>query len=120
LDSGAGTIHVRAIFDNADGALVPGLYARVAVDADAPHQTVLVDERAISTDQAKKFVLVVDDQHHAQYREVVPGNDHDGFREIDSGLKPDERIVVNGTQRIHPGDAITVKMVPMSGEQTSE
>ena len=116
LDTRSGTIRVRATFDNADGVLLPGLYARVAVGGGAPHPVILIDDRAVSTDQAKKFELVVDAQSHAQYRAVILGNLHEGLRVITTGLKPGERIVVSGLQRVHPGGAIKAKPVEMAGE----
>jgi membrane fusion protein, multidrug efflux system len=119
LDSNSGTIRVRATFDNADGALVPGLYARVAVGGGEPHPALLIDDRAVSTDQAKKFVLVVDAQNHAQYREVTQGNMYEGLRVITAGLQPGERIVVSGLQRVRPGSEVKPNLVPMSGENTA-
>jgi multidrug efflux system membrane fusion protein len=116
LNNTTGTIRVRAAFDNPDGALVPGLFARVSVGAGLPHPAILIDDRAISTDQAKKYVLVVDDKSKAQYREVTLGNLVDGLRIVDTGLKPGERIIVSGFQRVHPGDAVKPKVVAMSGE----
>jgi multidrug efflux system membrane fusion protein len=116
LNSATGTIRVRAAFDNADGVLLPGMFARVAVGGGAAHPAILIDDRSISTDQAKKFVLVLDDKGHAQYREIVPGLMVDGLRVVDSGLKPGEKIVVNGLQRVHPGDPVHAKVVPMAGE----
>ena len=118
LNSTTGTIRVRAAFDNADGVLLPGMFARVAVGGGTAHPAILIDDRAISTDQAKKYVLVLDDKDHAQYREVFPGLMVDGLRVVDSGLKPGERIVVNGLQRVHPGDPVHAKVVPMAGEDT--
>jgi len=119
LDSNSGTIRVRASFDNADGKLVPGLYARVEVGGGEPHPAVLIDDRAVSTDQAKKFVLVVDAQNHAQYREVTQGNLFEGLRVITSGLQPGERIVVSGLQRVRPGAEVKPNVVPMTGENTT-
>jgi multidrug efflux system membrane fusion protein len=116
LNGTSGTIRVRAIFDNADGALRPGLYARIEVGGGVPHPAILIDDRAVSTDQAKKYVLVVDPQNHAQYREVFLGSVFDGLRVITSGLKPGETIVVSGLQRIHPGDAVKPTSVQMTGE----
>lgn len=116
LNNNTGTIRVRASFDNPDGAMVPGLFARVSVGAGSPHQAILIDDRAISTDQAKKFVLVVDEQSKAQYRAITLGNLIDGLRIVDGGLKPGEKIIVNGFQRVHPGDTIKAKSVPMTGE----
>jgi multidrug efflux system membrane fusion protein len=116
LNGSSGTIRVRATFANADGSLLPGMFARVAVGGGAAHPAILIDDRAISTDQAKKFVFVLDEKSAAQYREVFPGSMVDGFRVIDAGLKPGEKIVVNGLQRIHPGDAVKASVVPMTGE----
>jgi multidrug efflux system membrane fusion protein len=116
LNSTTGTIRVRATFANADGALLPGMFARVAVGGGAAHPAILIDDRAISTDQAKKFVLVLDDKGNAQYREIFPGTMVDGLRVVESGLKPGEKIIVNGLQRVHPGDAVKASMVPMAGE----
>jgi multidrug efflux system membrane fusion protein len=116
FDTTSGTIRVRARFDNADGALVPGLYARIRVGGGEPHPALLVDEAAIGTDQSKKFVLVVDPQNKVQYREVQLGERHGGLVEIAGGLKEGERIVVNGLQRVRPGDPITPKAVKMAGD----
>ncbi|WP_039790516.1 efflux RND transporter periplasmic adaptor subunit [Herbaspirillum huttiense] len=113
LDTASGTIRVRAIFDNADGQLVPGLYARVRLGGGEPHQAVLIDEKALGTDQDKRFVMVADKDNKANYRQVVVGAGHDGLVVIEKGLQPGERIVVNGLQRIRPGDPITPTVVPM-------
>ncbi len=107
LNTSSGTIRVRAVFDNADGLLVPGLYARIRLGSGAPHEALLVDEKAIGTDQDKRFVLVLDASSRAAYREVRLGALQEGLRVVEDGLKPGERIVVNGLQRIRPGEAIT-------------
>ncbi|WP_369052974.1 efflux RND transporter periplasmic adaptor subunit [Burkholderia gladioli] len=115
LDTSSGTIRVRARFDNADGTLVPGLYARVKVDGSAPHPALLVDDAAINTDQGKKFVFVVDAQGKVAYREVQIGSLHGNQRVIAGGLQASDRVVVNGTQRVRPGEQVKVHMVPMTG-----
>ncbi|MBU9188469.1 efflux RND transporter periplasmic adaptor subunit [Burkholderia gladioli] len=115
LDTSSGTIRVRARFDNADGTLVPGLYARVKVDGSAPHPALLVDDAAINTDQDKKFVFVVDAQGKVTYREVQIGSLHGNQRVIAGGLQASDRVVVNGTQRVRPGEQVKVHMVPMTG-----
>jgi len=107
LDAASGTIRVRAVFDNAEGMLVPGLYARIRLDGSAPRSVVLVDEAAIGTDQDKRFVMVVDEENRTAYREVQLGALREGMRVVESGLTPGERIVVNGLQRIRPGDSVT-------------
>lgn len=114
LDSSSGTIRVRAVFDNADGQLVPGLYARIRLGGGAPRDALLVDEKALGTDQDKRFVLVLDKDNHATYREVRVGANQDGLRVIESGLKRGERIVVNGLQRVRPGDTVAPNVVPMT------
>ncbi|ALM85761.1 efflux RND transporter periplasmic adaptor subunit [Bordetella sp. N] len=115
LDTTTGTIRVRATFDNRDGSLVPGLYARIRLGGGAPRDAVLIDEKALGTDQNKRFVMVLDDKNHAQYREVRLGASQGGLRVVDSGLKAGERIVVNGLQRIRPGDAVEPHVVQMAG-----
>ncbi|HVJ42598.1 MAG TPA: efflux RND transporter periplasmic adaptor subunit [Dongiaceae bacterium] len=114
LDVNTGTIRVRARFDNPDGALVPGLYARIQVGGGKPHPAVMVDDAAIGTDQAKKYVLVVDDTDHAEYREVKIGDLQDGLRVVTDGLNPGERIVVNGLQRVRPNDLVKANPVRMA------
>lgn len=113
LDTTSGTIRVRAVFDNADGQLLPGLYARIRLGGGAPRNALLVDEKALGTDQDKRFVLVVGKDNHATYREVRVGANQDGLRVIESGLKSGERIIVNGLQRVRPGDAVAPTLVPM-------
>ena len=114
VDPQSGTVRMRAVLDNKDGRLTPGLFARVKLgDAARPRSAVLVADRAIGTDQSKRFVLVVNGENKAQYREVKIGRLVDGLRVIESGLKPGELIVVNGLQRVRPGAPITPEKVPM-------
>lgn len=115
LDTSSGTIRVRAVFDNPRGNLVPGLYARIRLGGGAPHDAVLVDEKAIGTDQNKRFVVVVDADNKTAYREVKLGASQKGGRVIQAGLKAGERIVVNGLQRIRPGDVVTPKPALATG-----
>ncbi|GGC00850.1 MexE family multidrug efflux RND transporter periplasmic adaptor subunit [Oxalicibacterium flavum] len=113
LDTGSGTIRVRAVFDNADGTLTPGMYARVRTgDANAKN-ALLIDDRAVGTDQDKKYVMVVGSDNKAVYRQITLGPMADGLRVVRGGLKKDERIVVNGLQRIRPNDAVTPEVVAM-------
>ncbi len=120
LDSSSGTIRVRARFDNADGTLVPGLYARVKVSGSAPHSALLVDDAAINTDQDKKFVFVVDQQGRVSYREVQPGLQHGTRRAIVSGLAAGDRVIVNGTQRVRPGQQVKPHDVPMTANAAAD
>jgi multidrug efflux system membrane fusion protein len=114
LDTTSATIRVRAAVDNSDGALVPGLYARIRVGGSEPHPAVLVDDAAIGTDQSKKYVLVVNDANKAEYREVQLGALHDNLRVVTAGLKPGERIVVNGLMRARPNDTVQPHQVSMT------
>ena len=76
----------------------------------------LISERAVGTDQNKKFVLVVDAENKAIYREVFLGGAADGMRIVTSGLEPGERIVVNGLQRVRPGMLVAPQTALMNGK----
>jgi multidrug efflux system membrane fusion protein len=103
LNPATGALRARAVFDNKDRRFVPGLFARVRVSAGLLPGAVLTPERAIGTDQNKRFVFVVGADKTAQFREVKPGVLLDGMRVITSGLKAGEQVVVNGLQRVRPG-----------------
>ena len=108
LDITSGTVRMRALLDNKDGLLTPGLYARVQLSDEArPRKAVVVPDRAIGTDQSRKFVLVVGPDNKAMYREVKAGRLLGSDRVIDQGLQPGEVIVVNGLQRVRPGSPVT-------------
>lgn len=113
LDVSSGTIRVRARFDNADGALVPGLYARVKVGGGQPRDAVMIYDAAVGTDQAKKYVLVVGKDNAIEYREIKIGNIHDGLRIVEKGLQSGDQIVVSGMQRVRPNDAVKPRAVNM-------
>ncbi|MCC7121059.1 MAG: efflux RND transporter periplasmic adaptor subunit [Gammaproteobacteria bacterium] len=108
LDPASGTVRMRAVLPNPERLFTPGLYARVRLsDTGSPRRAVMIADRAIGTDQSKRFVLVLDAQNVAQYREVKLGRVHDGLRVIESGLEAGETIVVNGLQRVRPGSPVT-------------
>jgi len=114
MDTGSGTIRVRALFENKDKSLIPGLYARIKVGGGAPHAAVLVISAAIGTDQDKKYVMVLDHESRVRRREVTLGPERDDMTVISGGLKPGETIVVNGLQRVRSNDIVrphTVEMV---------
>lgn len=113
LDSATGTIRARAVFENADGTLVPGLFARITVGGASEVEALLITDRAVGTDQNKKFVLVVGDDGIVNYREVKLGGMADKLRIVTEGLKAGEKIVVNGLQRARPGTPVTPEIVPM-------
>jgi multidrug efflux system membrane fusion protein len=117
LNAATGTIRIRASFDNADNSLLPGLFARLKLTGSAPYQAVLVDDKAIGTDLASRFVLVVDPKGTLQYRPVTLGEKAGGLRIIKTGLKPAEQVVVNGLQRVRPGVVIEPNRVEMATPQ---
>jgi len=103
LDPNTGSILLRAVFDNADGRIVPGLFARIRVPLSEKHPAMLVTERAIGTDQAQKYVLSLTQSNTVAYSAVKLGPVINGMRVIRSGLQPGDKIVVNGLQRVRPG-----------------
>ena len=107
LDASTGSILMRAVFDNSDGRIVPGLFARVRIPLSEKHEAILVDERAIGTDQAQKFVLTLSPTNTVQYQAVQTGPVIDGKAIIRSGLAGGEKIVVNGMARVRPGMPVT-------------
>ncbi|MGH8788901.1 MAG: efflux RND transporter periplasmic adaptor subunit [Cupriavidus necator] len=116
VDAKSGTVRVRAAFDNQDGALMPGQFARVRMGQARTRTALLVNERAVGTDQNKKFVLVVGADNKAEYREVTLGAPTGGLRVVSSGLKAGERIVVNGLQHIRPGALVAPQPVNMDAK----
>ncbi|QPF72190.1 efflux RND transporter periplasmic adaptor subunit [Roseateles sp. DAIF2] len=116
INAKSGTVRVRAVFDNKDGSLMPGQFARVRMGASAKTQALLVNERAVGTDQSKRFVMVVGEGNKAEYREVQLGAPVGGLRIVTAGLKPNERIVVNGLQRVRPGALLEPKLVAMDAK----
>jgi membrane fusion protein, multidrug efflux system len=116
LDVTSGTIRVRARFDNADGALIPGLYARIRVSGKEAAPALLVDARGINVDQDKKFAFVVGAEGRIVYREVRLGDERDGRRLVVSGLEAGEKVVIAGAQAVKPGDQVKVISAEGSGK----
>jgi multidrug efflux system membrane fusion protein len=104
------------VFENAGGGLMPGQFARLRMGQPKTEPALLVNERAVGTDQNKRFVLVVDADNKAEYREVVLGASVDGLRVVAGGLRAGERIVVNGLQRVRPGTVVAPHLVSMDGK----
>jgi RND family efflux transporter MFP subunit len=111
LDPQSGSIVVRAVFANPDGRVLPGLFTRVRVPAGAKTPAVLVEEAAIGTDQAQKFVLTLTASNTAAYRPVKLGPLVDGKRVVREGVQPGEKIIVNGLARVRPGMPVTPQEV---------
>lgn len=113
VDARTGTVRVRAVFDNPDGRLIAGQFARLRMGQAKAEQAIAISERAIGTDQDKKYVLVVEPDNKTAYREVTLGPSVDGLRVVTQGLKSGERIVVNGLQRVRPGAVVEPQLVSM-------
>ncbi|MEP9354982.1 efflux RND transporter periplasmic adaptor subunit [Xanthobacter sp. KR7-65] len=113
VDPRTGTVRVRARFANPDGRLLPGQFVRLEMGQPSTEPALLVSERAVGTDQDKKFVFVVDAANKAVWREVTLGAPVEGLRVVTSGLKAGERVVVNGLHRVRPGAEVTPEPVPM-------
>ncbi len=120
LNPETGTIRARAVFTNKDRVFTPGLFARLKLVGSARYRAVLVVDRAIGTDQDKKFVLAVKADSTAEYRPVEIGRLVDGMRIVRTGLKGGDRIVINGLQRVRPGMKVAPTMVPMALDTTAD
>jgi membrane fusion protein, multidrug efflux system len=109
------TIRARVILPNPDHLLTPGLYARVQLESAGTVQALLIDDKAILTDQNQQYVYVVGPGNVAQRKDVVTGGMADGLRLIRSGLAPGDRVIVSGLQQIYfPGAPVTPKDVDMA------
>lgn len=108
IDQATGTIRARAVFDNDNGVLLPGMSLSVLMGSAGEEQKILVTERAIGTDQDRKFVYVITDGA-ATYREVTLGESIEGRRVILSGLNPGDTVITDGLVRIRPGAPVTPK-----------
>lgn len=125
LDGSTGTLRGRAIIHNQEGLLSPGLFVRLRVPIGEPHPAILIREEALGSDQGQRFVYViqktkdektgtVDDV--VKYRRVKIGMLIGGRRVIEEGLKPDERVIVTGLQRVRPGAKVQALMVDQDGK----
>ena len=113
-----GTIRGRAVFDNSKGEYTPGLYARLKLVGSGTYSAMLIKDEAVGTDLGKKFVLVVDKDNKAVYRNVDLGPKLEGLRIVRSGLAKDDRIVVSGLQRVRPGSPIDPQDTQMATPET--
>jgi RND family efflux transporter MFP subunit len=107
VDAKSGTISARGVFDNADGAFTPGLFARVRLVSRDVHEAALVPEAALGTDLGKRYVLVLSRANTVEYRPVTLGRAVGELRIVTEGLQPGDQIVVNGLQKVKAGDTVT-------------
>jgi multidrug efflux system membrane fusion protein len=116
VQASTGTLLGRAVFPNPDRHLTPGMFVRVRLLGRPKYKGVLINDRAISTDQDRRFVLAVGEGDKLEYRALTTGPIVDGLRVVREGLKAGDRIVVNGLQRVRPGMVIKPVIVPMEGQ----
>jgi RND family efflux transporter MFP subunit len=119
MNSKTGTLRFRGVFPNKDESLAPGYFARVRLPIGPPHRALLVSDRALDTDQGQKILYVVNNNYEVVSRPVRLGALHDGLRAIEDGLKPGERVIVNGLQLVRPGIKVEPKLVEMPTSQGS-
>ncbi|AVR96300.1 efflux RND transporter periplasmic adaptor subunit [Pseudoduganella armeniaca] len=124
LDPATGSVRMRAVLPNRDQLLVPGLFARVQLAGGGTRQTatptLLIHDRAVGTDQDRKYVFVLGRDNKAEYRPVALGPTVDGLRVVRSGLKPGEKIVVSGLQRVRPGAPLAPQVVAMDADPAAQ
>jgi len=114
LDPNTGTIRARAVIPNHDRALTPGLFARVQLQGSGRFNAMLVDDKAVLTDQDRKYVYVLGPHNVAQRKDIVTGRVIDGLRVVESGLAAQDKVIVNGVQKVFfPGMPVTPKTVAM-------
>ena len=115
LAPSTGTIRMRALLDNAQRQFTPGLFARVRLPGSAEFQATLIDDKAVLTDQDRKYVYIVDKEGKAQRRDITPGRLADGLRIVQQGLKPGDKVIVEGLQKVFmPGMPVNAKTVAMT------
>jgi RND family efflux transporter MFP subunit len=111
LNASTGSLALRLVFPNPDGALIPGLFARVRIPISAPQRTLLISDRAVGTDQSQKYVFALGENNTVVYRTVKLGGAVEGKRVVRDGLQPGDQIVVNGLQRVRPGMTVAPEQI---------
>ncbi|QWP77782.1 efflux RND transporter periplasmic adaptor subunit [Lysobacter sp. K5869] len=114
LDANTGTIRARAVLPNEDRVLSPGLFARVQMEGSGDFKAMLVDDKAVLTDQDRKYVYVLGPKNAALRKDVVLGRMIEGLRVVQSGLAPDDKVIVHGVQKVFfPGMPVQPKTIAM-------
>lgn len=113
IDQSTGTMRIRAVLENPDEILTPGLFGRVNVPGSLPYEGVLIPDEAVVADQNRRLVMSVDADGNVVPLEVRPGPRIDGYRVIRDGLDGSETIVVKGVVRARPGSVVTPEMVEL-------
>ena len=112
IDRSSGTIRGRAVFSNADGMFLPGMFGRIRVPGSPPYTALLIPDAAVGSEQVRKYVLVVDDGGVVRQKYVKLGQTADQLRVIKDGLQADDLVIVNGLMRARPGQKVTPEVAP--------
>ena len=110
-----GTIRLRAVFENGDRALVPGMFSNLRVLAGPQQKALLIPDVAVQSDQGYKFTYVVNGEDKVERRDVEIGRAHDLLREVLKGLTPQDRVIVNGLIMLRPGVKVEVQEAKSEG-----
>ena len=119
MDVSTGTLRGRAVIPNKDYSILPGQFGRVRLIGSSPYQALLIPDTAVATDQSRKIVFVVKDDDTVEARAVTLGPLDDGLRVIREGLKPEDRVIVDGLQRARVGAKVSpqaAKAAPAGGK----
>ena len=119
VDRGSATVRMRAVVDNKDLSLVPGLFAKIQLAGSAAQKAVMIPDEAVSTDQGSRVVFVVKDRK-AQLRNIAIGPLVDGLRVVRSGVGPDDLVVTSGNQNIRAGENVAVIENASSSEKSAD
>lgn len=114
IDARTGTIRTRALFDNLEGTLLPGTYASLQVGTLGKEEVIMISPEAISTDQDRKFVYVVQPDNTVAYRQVTLGGENSGMRIVTSGLEVGDLVIVNGIMKVRPGMPVAPEILQAS------
>jgi RND family efflux transporter MFP subunit len=118
IDQGTGTKRYRAIVPNSNGLLEPGTFIRVRFQVGTPRRVLMIPEQGVGADQGQKFVYVVNDKNEVEYRKIATGRLDRGMRVVEEGLKPGDRVIVSGLQRVRPMAKVDPKPAPPSSLPT--
>ena len=119
FEASTGTIRIRAVVPNPDRTLVPGLFGKLRLATSQPYQALLIPDRAILSDQANRIVMVVGAEDKVEARPIEPGPLYRGLRVINSGLKPGDRVIVDGLLLARPGQAVTTEDTTVTFDDAS-
>ncbi len=123
INAATGTLSIRGRFPNPDGNLLAGMFIRMQIPTSGETDGLLITDRAVSSDQGQKFVLIVGADGKVEQRNVTVGQTIDGLRVVTSGLKADDQVIVNGTMKARPGGQVkpeTGKMEDFASEQLAQ